>query len=53
MARYIVTREATIYLIVEAENEAEAVEKAFEEHSLDEYVIEAADDDAVVEEYVY
>lgn len=53
MAKYIVTREASIYLVVEAENEADAIEKAFEDHGLDEYEIDAADDDAKVEEYVY
>ena len=53
MAKYIVTSEANIYIVVEAENEADAIEKAFEEHGLDEYEIEAADDDAKVEEYVY
>ena len=53
MKKYIVTREANIYLVVEAENEAEAIEKAFEEHGLDEYEIDAANDDARVEEYAY
>ena len=53
MKKYIVTREAAIYIVVNAENEAEAIEKAFEEHGLDEYEIDAADDDAKVEEYVY
>lgn len=53
MKKYIVTREATIYIVVSAENENEAIEKAFEEHGLEEYEIDAADDDAKVEEYVY
>lgn len=53
MAKYIVTREATIYVVVNAENEAEAIEKAFEEHGLEEYEIDAADDGAKVEEYMY
>lgn len=53
MRKYIVTREATIYIVVSAENEAEAIEKAFEEHELEEYEIDAADDEAKVEEYVY
>lgn len=53
MKKYIVTREATIYIVVNAENESEAIEKAFEEHGLEEYEIEAADDDANIEEYVY
>lgn len=53
MKKYIVTREANIYIVISAESEDEAIEKAFEEHELDEYEIEAADDDAKVEEYVY
>jgi len=53
MAKFIVTREASIYLVVEAENKTDAIEKALEEHSLDEYMIDGADDEAKVEEYVY
>jgi len=53
MAKYIVTREATIYIVVNAKNETDAIEKAFEEHGLDEYEIDGADDEAKVEEYVY
>lgn len=53
MQKYMVTREATIYIVVSAENENEAIEKAFDEHGLEEYEIDAADDDAKVEEYVY
>lgn len=53
MKKYIVTRKATIYIVVNADNEAEAIGKAFEEHGLDEYEIDAVDDDAKVEEYVY
>lgn len=53
MKKYIVTRTATIYIVVNAENETDAIEKAFEEHGLEEYEIDAADDDAKVEEYTY
>lgn len=53
MAKYIVTREASIYIVVDAENEADAIEKAFNNYSLEDYEIEAADDDAKVEEYAY
>jgi len=53
MEKYIVTREATIYIVVNAENETDAIEKAFEEYSLDEYMIDGADDEAKVEKYVY
>ncbi len=53
MAKYIVTREASIYIVVDAENEADAIENAFENYSLEDYEIEAADDDAKVEEYAY
>lgn len=53
IAKYIVTREATIYIVVNAENETDAIEKTFEEHDLDEYRIDGADDDAKVEEYMY
>lgn len=54
MAKYIVTREANIYIVVDAENETDAIEKAFNNYySLEDYEIEAADDDAKAEEYVY
>ena len=51
--KYIVTREASIYLVVEAQNESEAMEKAFDEYDLDDYEFESASDDATVEEYEY
>lgn len=51
--KFIVTTEASIYIVVEAENKAEAIEKAFEKHGLEEWEIEGADDDAKVEEYAY
>ncbi len=53
MKKFLVSREAIIYLMVEAENEAEAMEKAFENYGLEDWEIEGADDDAKVEEYAY
>lgn len=52
MKKFIVTREAIIYNIVEAETEQEAIETAFED-PVEFWDIEGADDDAKVEEYTY
>ncbi len=35
MKKFLVSREAIIYLVVEAENEADAIEKAFENYGLE------------------
>ncbi len=39
--------------MVEAENEADAIEKAFVNYGFEDWEIEGADDDAKVEEYAY
>lgn len=53
MKKYIVTRTARIYIVVDAENAADALDMASENYGLEDYEIEAADDDAEVEEYMY
>lgn len=52
MKKFIVTREAIIYNVVEAETEQEAIEIAFED-PVELWDIEGADDDAQVEKYNY
>ena len=53
MKKYIVTRTASIYIVVDAENEEDALNVASGNYGLEDYEIGAADDDAEVEEYAY
>ncbi len=52
MKKFLVSTEAIIYNVVEAETPEEAIQIAFED-PIELWEIEGADDDAKVEEYAY